>query len=164
MIEIIILSVLIVTFCAVFVYFNYFNNTDKISFKESIDLTNLPVITLKQGNNKVNFLLDTGSTDSTINAGILNRLDYKKTEHLGNMFGFDGKSVETTYVEMDFYYNKMQYKELFQVVDMSTAFNTIKEQSGVNIHGILGNSFFERYNYIIDFQKLIAYGKNKIKL
>ena len=40
------------------------------------------------------------------------------------------------------------YSEKFQVVDMSSAFNAIKQDTGVTIHGILGNSFFENYGYL----------------
>ena len=57
-------------------------------------------------------------------------------------------------------YNYITYNEKFQVVDMSYAFNSIKQSTGVNIHGILGNSFFEKYGYVIDFKELVAYGKH----
>lgn len=135
-------------------------NLSKISFKEAIDLTDLPIITLKQGNIKVNFLLDTGSTKSIILPSMLETLEHEDTGEVGTVYGMEGNSVDTKFTKIDFMYNYINYTELFQVVDMSNAFNSIKQSTGVNIHGILGNSFFEKYGYVIDFQEFIVYGKN----
>ena len=41
-------------------------NNRKMSFKESMDLAELPVVTFYQGDKKFNFLLDTGSNYSHI--------------------------------------------------------------------------------------------------
>ena len=133
---------------------------NKISFKEALDLANLPVITLRQGDKKVNLLLDTGSTESIIIPSILDNLEHEDIGKTGTIFGMEGNSIDTRYVKMDLMYNYITYSENFQVVDMSNAFNSIKQSTGVTIHGILGNSFFEKYGYVIDFQELVAYGKN----
>lgn len=133
---------------------------NKISFKEALDLADLPVITLRQGAKKVNLLLDTGSTESIIIPSALANLEYEDTGKSGTVFGMEGNAVDTKYVNLDLMYNYITYNENFQIVDMSNAFNSIKQSTGVTIHGILGNSFFERYGYVIDFQELVAYGKN----
>ena len=53
------------------------------------------------------------------------------------------------------------------ISDLDKPFNNIKKESGVTIHGILGNNFFKKYKYVLDFDKLIAYSKdgryNKVK-
>lgn len=133
---------------------------NKISFKEALDLADLPVITLRQGDKKINLLLDTGSTESIIIPSMLNNLEHEDIGKKGTIFGMEGNRIDTRYVKMDLMYNYITYSENFQVVDMSNAFNSIKQSTGVSIHGILGNSFFERYDYVIDFQELVAYGKN----
>ena len=133
---------------------------NKISFKEALDLADLPVITLRQGEKKVNLLLDTGSTESIIIPSMLNNLEHEDIGKKGTIFGMEGNRIDTRYVKMDLMYNYITYSEDFQVVDMSNAFNSIKQSTGVTIHGILGNSFFEKYGYVIDFQELVAYGKN----
>lgn len=135
-------------------------NKNKISFKESLDLANLPVITFRQGEKKINLLLDTGSTESIIIPSILDYLEHEDIGKKGTIFGMEGNAVDTKYVKMDLMYNCITYSENFQVVDMSNAFNSIKQSTGVTIHGILGNSFFEKYGYVIDFQEFVAYGKN----
>ena len=133
---------------------------NKISFKEALDLADLPVITLRQGNNKINLLLDTGSTESIIIPSVIEHLEYEDTGKSGTIFGMEGNAIDTKYVKIDLMYNFINYTENFQIVDMSNAFNSIKQSTGVTIHGILGNSFFEKYGYVIDFQEFVAYGKN----
>ena len=57
-----------------------------ISFKESIDLTELPVITMYNGGQKLNFLLDTGSNISHLNSGAVRLLGEYEELHKS---GFD---------------------------------------------------------------------------
>jgi hypothetical protein len=45
----------------------------------------------------------------------------------------------------------------FIVRDMADAFNEVKSNSGVTIHGILGSDFFQKYKYVINFNELVAY-------
>ena len=47
------------------------NDTTTISFKEAMDLVELPIITFYNCNTKLNFLLDTGSNNSHINKKML---------------------------------------------------------------------------------------------
>ena len=58
---------------------------------------------------------------------------------------------------MPIVYKDKEYQEDFQVIDLSKAFGVIKSESGVNLHGILGNSFFQKYKYVINFDELIVY-------
>ena len=80
-------------------------NKSKISFKESLDLTDLPIITLRQGETRVNLLLDTGSTKSVILPSVIENLEYSDTGEVGTIFGMEGNTIETKYVSMDLMYN-----------------------------------------------------------
>ena len=136
------------------------NNKVIMSFRESMDLTELPVVTFFNGDKKLNFLLDTGSTDSHINSAILPLLDYKEVEGKDrDIIGVEGNRVNSKYCEIAFNYKGHEFINEFCIYDLSKAFATIKEESGVQIHGILGNQFFQRYKYILDFENLIAYYK-----
>ena len=44
-----------------------------MSFRESLDLTDLPIITFRQGKEKINLILDTGSSKSVIIPEVLDR-------------------------------------------------------------------------------------------
>lgn len=131
----------------------------KMSFKESMNLTELPVITFYNESTKLNFLLDTGSNECVINSKIIDSLNYTKLDKKGSVFGMEGNSIDINYISIDFTYNNKSYSSSFQVVDMQDAFDRVKQESGVTIHGILGNLFFEKYKYILDFKELAAYTK-----
>lgn len=133
-------------------------NLGKISFKESMDLVDLPVITFFNNGKKFNFLLDTGSSHSSFNLesieGVLgNPIEGEYTHFIGA----DGNPTPTQSVTMPIVYKDKEYQEDFQVIDLSKAFGIVKSESGVNLHGILGNSFFQKYKYVINFDELIVY-------
>lgn len=134
-------------------------NRKQVSFKEALDLTGLPIVTFKQGENKINLLLDTGSSKSVILPSVLNVFKHEKLNEGGTVYGMEGNIIETVFVSIDFILNNNSYSEKFQVVDMSSAFNSLKQDTGVTIHGILGNSFFEKYGYVIDYKDFVAYAK-----
>lgn len=131
----------------------------EMSFKESMNLTELPIVTFYNGSTKLNFLLDTGANLCVINSRIIDSLNYKKLDEKGSVFGMEGNSVDIDYISMGFTYNNKSYSSSFQVVDMQEAFDRIKQESGVTVHGILGSKFFEEYKYVLDFKELIVYTK-----
>ena len=134
-------------------------NKSKISFKESMDLTELPVITFINNNVKLNFLLDTGSNNSLINKSILNMLDYKELDGTSNLIGVEGNNIKNSICEMKIEYKDYVFDTTFNIADLDTPFNVIKQEDGVQLHGILGSLFFQKYKYVLDFQSLIAYMK-----
>lgn len=136
---------------------------NELSFFESMSLTDLPIIILKVNNINLNFLLDTGSMASYINKVLID------TNSLGNFIstdkkvvsqGIEGGSVELPIININLFTPKGKQMNTDLVVrDMSTIFSSIKEDYGVTINGLLGNDFFQKYKYIIDFNELIAYEK-----
>lgn len=134
-------------------------NNSKISFKESMDLTELPVATFNCNRKKLNFLLDTGSNLSYINSSVLPLLDHEIIDGESSVIGFEGNEVSTGSCRITVTYKRKRFEEEFNIADLDTAFKVIKQESGVQLHGILGSRFFEKYKYIIDFKNLIAYMK-----
>ena len=131
---------------------NYCKQSKRVnmSFKEAMDLVELPVVTFFNGKKKLNFLLDTGSNISQINSSVLPLLDYKKIDGKDmDVMGIEGNKVNTKFCEIN----------EFCIHNLDEAFAIIKEESGVQIHGILGSLFFQKYKYILDFNSLIAYNK-----
>lgn len=134
-------------------------NNSRISFKESMDLTELPVATFNCNRKKLNFLLDTGSNLSYINSSILSLLDHEIIDRESSVIGFEGNEVSTGSCKIAVTYKKKNFEEEFNIADLDAAFKVVKQESGVQLHGILGSRFFEKYKYIIDFKNLIAYMK-----
>lgn len=136
------------------------DNYDKVSFKESLDLCDLPVITFINNDVKLNFLLDTGANKSVINCDTLTLpIEYNKSDKSGTIFGMEGNAQEVSYINMDISYKDRVFNDTFQVLDMSAAFDRIKKNDGVTLHGVLSHNFFQKYKYVLDFDELIAYSK-----
>lgn len=136
------------------------NKRVNMSFKEAMDLVELPVVTFLNGDKKLNFLLDTGSNISQINSSVLPFLDYKKVEEKNmDVIGIEGNKVNTEFCEMTITYKGQEFVNKFCIHDLDDAFAIVREESGVQIHGILGSLFFQKYKYVFDFASLIAYTK-----
>lgn len=130
---------------------------DKMSFKESIDLTDLPIITFYNNGKKFNFLLDTGASTSVMDSSVLPNLIYKEKEERGTLYGMEGNEIDTAFISVSLSYKDKEYEDTFHVVDMSAPFNKIKADYGVTLSGILGSLFFYKYQYVLDFKELAAY-------
>ena len=131
-----------------------------ISFKESLDLADLPVITMYNNGKKLNFLLDTGSNISHIDSSIDN-LDCELIEKECldiTTVGGELKGGEK-WLRIPLTYKKQNFSEDFMALELHDTFAQIKKETGVQIHGILGNSFFIKYKYMLDFDEMVAYIK-----
>lgn len=130
----------------------------RMSFKESMDLVELPIVTFTNSGKKLNFLLDTGASYSVMNESVLKDIEYQFNGEKGSVFGIDGnKAEDSPYITASVCYGSRSYDEEFQVVDLSQAFGNIKEDFGVTLHGMLGSAFFQKYRYVLNFDELVAY-------
>ena len=141
----------------VHLYRNKRKEKTKISFKEGLDLTELPIVTFKQGDKKLHFLLDTGSNISYINLDAMKDLEVEDLNAASSTVGVGGDDIETRHYNIKIGYKDQEFVEEFGALDLSGAFTSIEAESGIKLHGILGNKFFEKYKYILDFRELIAY-------
>lgn len=138
------------------------NNSRKeeMNFKEAMDLIELPVVTFYQGKEKFHFLLDTGSNYSHISSEAVKRikgeLEDVEVEHSGVGQGGSSNKLIKTKLE----YKSRTYNTTLLVGDhLDIAFKNIKEQTGVQIHGIIGTEFMSDNCYVLDFDCYIAYSK-----
>ena len=131
-----------------------------ISNEESLDLIELPIVTFYQGDKKLNFMLDSGSNLSIIDINAVNnlKLKYVKLNKVNSILGINGETRDAGFVNMKFSYKHINFDYDFQYLDLSNVVNSLK-QDGITIHGILGNQFFVKYKYVLDFNDLIAYSK-----
>lgn len=129
----------------------------EISFREAMDLVELPVITFYNGDRKINFLLDTGSNISYLNKSIVSSLVVESTGEESNIIGIEGNKVNCKICKMIIRRKNQEFEEEFSIANLDKAFRIVREESGVQIHGILGSRFFEKYKYVLDFKDYIAY-------
>lgn len=133
---------------------------NSISFKQGFELTELPIITLYQENKKLNFLLDTGSNNCIIDSNVLDQINYTEHNEKSNVFGMEGNKQIVSTCEIELSYKDKNYKYFYLICDMKNAFDSIKKESGVTLHGIIGSKFFNEFKYVLDFDELIAYSKS----
>lgn len=133
---------------------------DAMSFKQGLDLTGLPIITLYQGNTPFNFILDTGSDVSVIDSNALSQIKHEVVKSIkGTIYGIDGKKHNAKVCSITLNYKDKFFKHQYLTKDLKTAFSNIKQDHGVILHGMLGSKFFNEYRYVLDFAELIAYSK-----
>lgn len=135
------------------------DTSDAVSFKSSMDLTGLPIVTFYQGEKKLNFLLDTGATDSIIDSNVLDSIEHAESDAATTLMGIDGKKKIVPFCLITLSYNNKDYTFTYLANDMSEAFAHVKNDTGVSLHGIIGSNFFNKFKYILDFNELIAYSK-----
>lgn len=137
------------------------SNRKKISFKESLDLTELPVVTFIGKGKKLNFLIDTGANNSILNESVSNKLKLEYEEIEGVETNTAGGNINLNKIVnlVITFDDKREYNECFLISDMDEVFSNIKAETGVLIHGILGSNFFAKYKYIIDYDSLALYVK-----
>ena len=131
-----------------------------MSFMEGLDLTGFPIVTMMNNGMKLNFVLDTGSVHSLINQSVISDLDYKNTSYVVTISGIDNASREDEKtVRMKLLYKDKVTEGMFVVTDLSGVFDTVKKETGVQLHGLLGSEFFKENKYIIDYKEMVAYSK-----
>lgn len=133
---------------------------NKMSFREAMDLTELPIVTFYQGNEKFNFLLDTGSNHSHISTEASERI--KGTPMTGevNVSGSGGSVNVTKAIQSELSYKDDVYNVVLLIGDhLNEAFKSMKENTGVSVHGIIGSTFLNENKYVLDFDELVAYTK-----
>lgn len=151
----IILQLFIIVGTGLFLYRKYRVYKYSMSFMESLNLVDLPIITFYYKDTKLNFLVDTGSNMSIINSTALKGEVLKTNKVFTSINGIGGSSKAIS-LELKIAYKDRVFETDFYSMNMDKAFSPIKEQNGVNVHGILGNDFFVKYKYIIDFEDYVV--------
>lgn len=162
--EIVYALIIIIVTCAICVgYYRYTLDTHIVrvpkgqvmEFKTSMELTGLPIITFYQGKESYNFLLDTGSNVSYVNEA--SNLEVTKTGIKDVFVGAEGKDIDCEKAHIKLYRNTLEYECEVSLANLEVAFGEIKNCYGVPLSGILGNDFFTKYKYCLDFKELVAY-------
>lgn len=157
---ILIIALVLIIFIIMYAHSCIQKEKNKISIKESLDLVNIPVITLDNYGVKLNFLLDTGSSESHISKGASDMIngtavdvDYVCLACNGQ--GNSSKSISTKLKHKDKEFNV----DLLVNAGLDGSFKTIKDNNGVTIHGILGSKFLAEHKYILDYAEMTVYTK-----
>ena len=119
----------------------------------------MPVVTFYQGDKKFNFLLDTGSNYSHISKEAAKEIQGKTMEAQAKVSGI-GEGTTSGVCRTTLSYKGVNYDIDLSITDhLTDAFAAIKTETGVQVHGLIGNQFFQKHKYVLDFEELVAYTK-----
>ncbi len=124
---------------------------------------NLPIISLSNNGNVLNFLLDSGSNISHICAEYYEAIDADLlgTYEEGEIAGLGAVNTGVTMCRTtlkDTIGN--EYNVILSVSNqLSSVAKSIEVSTGVKVHGLLGTDFLKEYNYVINFESLEVYPK-----
>ena len=153
--------IILVIVCVIALVINKVEDSKKdcMSFRETLALTELPIVTFFQGEHKLNFVLDTGANISVLDKDAAMPLEVEPTDKVSEYAGIGGKKQMAPMVNISLTYKDKQYTDCFQVMDMSHIFSEIKKTTGATVHGMIGNAFMQKYKYVLDFKEMIAYAR-----
>lgn len=134
--------------------------SDKLEFPLTFGLqkTSLPLIVTSGRLKNLCFLIDTGSTHNTLFDFVYEHFkdEFKLLDSTCRTMGIEGHYKETPVIEATFNFEGTDYTSTFSVLDATDAIMQVQEETGVQIHGVLGSQFLMENKWIVDFDKLIV--------
>ena len=117
--------------------------------------TGLPLILTSGKLKNVCFLIDTGSTHNSIFSFVYDHFkdEFQIQEEMQKTMGIEGNYQECQTVEATFNFEGTDYTSTFMIMDATSAMAQGQEETGIQIHGILGIQFLLEHKWIIDFEK-----------
>ena len=117
--------------------------------------TKLPIILVEIEDKYLCFILDTGSTCSLIDSSVV---EYFRdiVEPVGDycISGIEGTKHKVDMITLPFNFEGQVYKPRFCVRPLLDAFKSIEDESGIQVHGLLGTDFLLENQWIVDFRTL----------
>lgn len=118
----------------------------------------LPLILTSGRKKNVCFLIDTCSTHNMLFSFVYEHFkdDFRIIEENQETMGIEGRFQESTTVEGTFNFEGTEYTSTFAVVKANDMITQLQEDTGVQLHGILGIPFLMENNWKIDFEKKVV--------
>lgn len=128
----------------------------EFSISYGIQSIGLPLILSSGKQKNICFLIDTGATHNVLFDFVYEHLkdDVKLTNGNNQIMGIEGHYTETPIVEATFDFEGTLCTSTFSVLNASDAILNIQNETGIQIHGILGMQFLLENKCILDFDKL----------
>ena len=118
----------------------------------------LPLILTSGRKKNVCFLIDTGSIHNTLFSFVYEHFkdDFRIIEENKESMGIESRFQESITVEGTFNFEGTEYTSTFAVVKANDMITQLQEDTGVQLHGILGIPFLMENNWKIDFEKKVV--------
>lgn len=115
----------------------------------------MPLVKARVCGVNLTFLIDTGSTHNVIASFVYEQIRnaFMITGESNKVMGVDGKYQDVIIVNATLEIEGVELKSDFNVVDMSDAVMQLQDETGLQLHGLLGIPFLMDNKCIIDFDK-----------
>lgn len=140
-------------------YMNRVESDYIFPFDDTIGINNVPIVSFIHNNKTVNFIIDSGSSNSIININAIQDFEHKllKTKNDSHVSGIDGNRIKTTLTYIELTKDNHTFSDIFQIMPIPGIDNINKRCEGsIVIHGIIGNTFLKKYQFLIDYKYLKA--------
>lgn len=126
-----------------------------IKFSYSINQIGLPLIVTSSKPNLC-FLIDTGATHNVIFSFVLDSIKEIASfvDSSNTIMGIEGNPTDVQQIELSLDFQDNHSHSIFSILDANNAISKIQEESGIQIHGILGIPFLIQNEWILDFKQL----------
>ena len=123
----------------------------------------LPLILTSGKTNNLCFLIDTGATHNTLFDFVYEHFksEFKLLKGTYRTMGIEGHYKETPIIEATFNFEGKDYTSTFSVLDASEAIKQVQDETGIQIHGVLGVQFLIENKWIIDFEQMRVTNEEK---
>ena len=130
----------------------------RFSLNFGLEKTGMPLILTSGKKKNVCFLIDTGSTYNTLFSFVYEHFkdDFRIIEEDQKTMGIESRFQDSTTVEGTFNFDGTEYTSTFEVVKANDTITQLQEETGVQLHGILGIPFLMENKWKIDFEKMIV--------
>lgn len=130
----------------------------RFSLNFGLEKTGMPLILTSGKKKNVCFLIDTGSTYNTLFSFVYEHFkdEFRIIEEDQKTIGVESRFQESTTVEGTFNFDGTEYTSTFEVVKANDTITQLQEETGVQLHGILGIPFLMENKWKIDFEKMIV--------
>ena len=138
------------------------NQQFSFPIKYGLSKTGLPLIVVKIFNHDICLMLGTGCNRNIIDQQIYEHFRDKLAiqEASQEVLTLNGTAKGLT-INLPFIFEHQEYNEPFICSNDTDPFKQIENESGIRIYGILGNNFFLKHEWIIDFERQEVYNKSK---
>lgn len=135
-----------------------------INVKSSIETLRIPIIKTEIEGKKYNFIVDSGSDRSLIFKSILDSIkDKTYLDKRVKVTTINDKTDVNPVCRLSFSIKNNVLSDDFIELKDSVSFAAIEDKYGIKIDGILGGIFLAENRWIIDYDNLVVWIKNKDK-
>mgnify|MGYP000143020438 FL=1 len=122
----------------------------------SLEKVGLPLILTSGKLKNLCFMIDTGSTHNIFFDFVYNHFkdEFNILNNTQLLMGIEGHYKETPIIEATFNFEGMDYTSTFSILEANEAISQVQDETGVQIHGVLGIKFLLENKWIVDFEKL----------